>query len=105
MTYLPNPNNLPEVHHIDRNKLNDNVDNLMWISTEDHKAIHDLENATKIACYKNDMLYKIYKSIREAERDGFARRTVQNILQGGRIKNGKFVHNYTTKGCYTFRYV
>lgn len=105
ITYIPNPNNLPEVHHIDHNKLNDNVDNLMWISTEGHKAIHDLENAKRIACYKNDKLYKIYNSIREVERDGFNRRSVQNILHGGLYKNGKWVNQYTTKGCFSFKYV
>lgn len=28
--FLPNPNNYPEVNHIDENKLNNNVDNLEW---------------------------------------------------------------------------
>lgn len=30
--YLPNPNNLPEVHHIDADKINNNKNNLEWIS-------------------------------------------------------------------------
>lgn len=35
-TYLPNPNNLPEVHHIDSNRTNNHVSNLQWVSSEDN---------------------------------------------------------------------
>jgi len=31
-TFIPNPNNLPQVNHIDENKLNNNVNNLEWVS-------------------------------------------------------------------------
>ena len=33
-TFIPNPNNLPMVNHKDENKLNNNVDNLEWVSAE-----------------------------------------------------------------------
>jgi hypothetical protein len=30
-TYIPNPNNLPQVNHIDENKINNHVSNLEWV--------------------------------------------------------------------------
>ena len=34
IAFLPNRYNLPEVHHIDENKLNNRLDNLMWVTTQ-----------------------------------------------------------------------
>ena len=31
--YIPNPNNLPMVDHIDRNKTNNSLENLRWVSS------------------------------------------------------------------------
>ena len=35
-TFLPNPNNLRNIDHIDRNKLNNNIKNLRWFSQQDN---------------------------------------------------------------------
>ena len=32
MTFIPNPNNLPEINHKDENKHNNSVENLEWVS-------------------------------------------------------------------------
>ena len=37
--FIPNPNNLPQVNHIDGNKLNNNVDNLEWCNNR-YNSIH-----------------------------------------------------------------
>lgn len=41
--FIPNPENLPVVHHIDHNPLNNRVDNLMWMSKEDHDKLHEAD--------------------------------------------------------------
>lgn len=38
--FIPNPNNYPYVHHKDENKLNNNVDNLEWVSAKTNAQEH-----------------------------------------------------------------
>jgi hypothetical protein len=50
-TYIPNPNNLPEVNHIDKDKSNNHVSNLEWITKEEnlidaHAKTHKLKTPT-----------------------------------------------------------
>lgn len=45
-TYIPNPNNLPFINHIDGNKLNNDVSNLEWVT---HKE--NVEHALSLGLY------------------------------------------------------
>lgn len=37
-TFIPNPDNLMQVHHLDNDPTNNSVDNLQWISVDDNLA-------------------------------------------------------------------
>ena len=47
ITFLDNPNNLPQVNHIDGNKLNNNYDNLEWCD-----QVHNMKEASRMGLLK-----------------------------------------------------
>lgn len=44
--FIPNPDNLPIVNHIDENKTNNNVENLEWVTYQEN-TLHSLNNCKK----------------------------------------------------------
>lgn len=72
MTFIPNPNNLPEVNHKDENTSNNCITNLEWCSSQYNNTYGtNIQRRSKkllkpIACYKNNKLIKQYKSLKEA---------------------------------------
>ena len=63
--YIPNPNGLPVVNHKDENKLNNNIDNLEWVSySENTKQWHNMVQDKKYIpteYYTKDLMNEIWK--------------------------------------------
>jgi len=54
--YIPNPNNKPQVDHIDRNTKNNHVSNLRWVTSQeniDHR-IYTSNTGERFICYRKD---------------------------------------------------
>ena len=104
LTWIPNPDGKPEVHHKDEDKLNNSVDNLAWVTHEyntnagTHNQRVAKSNTNNIKRSKPIVLTNVkdgtqlhFPSIIEAIRNGYY---ANNVLAG---------QNKTTKG-YTVEY-
>ena len=77
--FLPNPDNLPCVHHIDGDRLNNRLDNLEWVSEQ--------ENVKQAKPPKKQE--KHFQGEIEGEEWRYFRDTLYQISNKGRIKNTK----------------
>ena len=59
--YIDNPQNLPEVDHIDGNKLNNDVSNLRWLSHADNTNAYNKLRSDNTSGFKNISWCNTYK--------------------------------------------
>lgn len=92
--FIPNPDELEEVNHIDKNTKNNSVGNLEWctkqynIEYSKNKRVEQYYNGEKIA---------EYKSISYASQlTGISRTAINNVLKGWSMSAGGYEWKYIT---------
>lgn len=109
--FIPNPENKPQVNHIDCNKQNNCVNNLQWVTNRENfihaeknnLRINNLQNLIRHAIESrkpvlqydlNGNIIKRFNSITETKKDGFRIGDVCRVCK----------HNRKTCGGYIWRY-
>lgn len=94
-TFIPNPNNLNEVHHKDKDFLNNKIENLEWIDSGEHDKLHADERGKTVYQYTLDgKLFKIWKSVGECYRNGFNKGHVAACCRGEQETHKGFKWSY-----------
>lgn len=93
--FIPNPNNLPEVNHKDKNTQNAKVDNLEWCTRKDnlyasYSTMSPVRNFNQCELYKGTLLLGKFQSIKKAakyakETFGASESSLNKYLRWGEI--------------------
>lgn len=112
LVFIENPNNYPNIDHIDTNPLNNCVENLRWVTQEmnmnneltkqhlseaNQKRIRQKRqswNCKPVVQLKNGIIINTYSSIVEASDNGFNYSCIQKCLSGKQGKHKGFTWMY-----------
>lgn len=101
MTFIPNPNNYPIVHHIDGDRLNNKVSNLEWVDNSNNQ-IERFKIYPGTKCkpvfqldLEGNIIHEFESPIHAEDATGIARQNISKVCRGKR----------KTAGGYKWRYV
>lgn len=83
LAFIPNPDNLPQVDHVDENKRNNDISNLRWVSAADNIRHSIYKQCCKIKQLdKNGNLIKIWNSVHQIGRElGYDMSTIVKVCK------------------------
>lgn len=95
--FIPNPYGYDDIHHINHDKTNNRIENLMWMNGNEHNAMHMKESLSKridqIDCITGEVLHQ-WESAMDAKRAlGYSQGHISDCARG-EIKSYK---NYVWK--------
>lgn len=104
-TFIPNPNNLPEVNHKNELKYDNRVENLEWMSSKDNcnygkrnKLIKEKQSKKVYQYDKEGNLIKIWDSTQECAKYGYNQGHVAACCRGERKTHKNSLWSYDKKG-------